>query len=61
MKVEYTCFAKELDARLRGRLLLATLMRLENSGKDHGYFIFAGWTANYLMHDGVLTIGIDRP
>lgn len=61
MKVEYTCFAKELDARIRGRLLLATLLRTEKTDADNGSFVFAGWTATWLKQDGILTIGIDRP
>lgn len=59
MKVEYTCFAKELPARMRGRLLVRVLTELEKN--HYGYFIFAGLYASYHFDGKVLTIGTDRP
>lgn len=49
---------KELDARIRGRLIYQTLRRLER--EPAGSFIFAAWLITYVCEDDVLSIGMQE-
>ena len=55
-RIELLPAVKELDARIRGRLIYQALMRCQQC--ERGSFVFAGFLVSYLNMHGTLTIGL---
>lgn len=57
-RVELLPAVKDLDPRVRGRLIYQTLKRLEYYAE--GSFIFAGWLVSYDSDGVTVTIGMQE-